>query len=250
MPKGKRTKNPVLEADTLNFGLLRSDVNMYCKQNGVSMADISRDKLFRGDSYLSARLSERKITLATLTGICQVIGQPIKRYEIEKKPPEQPVQKHDEPASAWDCKLMVNTDFGIASFIILRNGEVFAKAHSKLRGTSDVDIAKSISYAAHVCYKELEQADFVNRIGLSDNDAYGLDAFAPSTPFKEYIRQFTGEKSGRGELARFVSNNYAKFPTWGEKGMRHFLTFSRASKQVVDAFDAEFDKYRKWSARG
>lgn len=239
--------NPTLTAAEINFDLLKRDVKAYCEAHHCTMAEVSTQKLYRGNSFLSARFSEKRMPTNSLLGLLQVIEQPLKRYEIQQEKPE-PVKQ--EQGDEWGCKLLVNKEFGIVSFVILHNGEEFAKAHSKIGGDADVDIAKSISYAAHVCYKNVEQNDFVNRIEMSDENAFTMNAFAQNTPFKEYIRAFVGEKTGRGELARYVSTNYASFPTWGEKNMRHYLAFNRASKQVVDAFDAEWENYRKWARRG
>ena len=255
-------KSKAISEEKFNYGLLKADLAQFYKDEGITQEKFSTDYLFHSKSFTSHLVNDRTLTPQFAMAICKIIGQPMKRYKVEKPAPDPepeaaPAENGraeddmtQEASAEWGCKIAVNAEFGIVSFALLHNGEVYTKGHARIDGERGVDIAKSISYAAHICYKNIEQKDFCNRIAKDEEDAeYKYYAFGTDVPFKEYIRQFTGEKSARGELARYVFLNYAKFPSWGEKKIRSFLAVERAGKQIIDAFDDCWKQYRDWNKK-
>lgn len=245
-------RTSMLDAKVFDFPAFHADVTAWCSENDMSLSSFCTRKLMRGETYVSTSVTKKRIPLDVARGICEIIGQPPAKYEINKKGPEKPaVVAPVADGAEWSCKLAVNVEFGIVSFILLHNGEEYAKAHAKINGDgTDTDIAKSISYAAHMCYKNCEQTDFVNRIAASDSEALGMNPFSKANvPFKDYIRVFADELTERGAIARFVKNHYAAVPTWGEKSIKHYLMSQNAPEKVLSGFDAEFKNYREWAKK-
>ena len=246
---GPISTNPSIDGSQINFGLLHSDINKYCTKEGITLSDISSKKLFRGVNYLSACISRKRIPQNSLLAVLDIIDQPLVKYKLKKEeekaavPCQQGVE--DNGGGEWYCKLSVRPQFGIVSLAIYHGDKEIAVGHAKIRENTDTEIAKSISYAAHICFKNVEQLDFVNRIGASNPDDMIYEMYNNSVPFKQNAVQYVAERTDRGELARFIKLNYDIFPSWGEKAMRRFLTLNNASKQVQSAFDREFERYIK-----
>lgn len=244
--------NNIIDETMIDFGMLQKDIAAWCKKNKVSLRQLSEEKLYHGSSYLSARISNKRIPQSVLMAVLDIIGEPLAKYKIEKvkakKADDAKAEKsiQVEPVQddgAWTCSLSVQEQFSIVSLAIYHNGKEIAVGHAKIKDNTDKEIAKSISYAAHICFKNVEQTEFVNRIGLDNPNNLEYGCYNGGVSFKDIAVKYAGERTDRGEMGRFIQRHYSNFPAFGQMAMRRYFAENNASPNVLKAFDIEFRKY-------
>ena len=125
--------------------------------SGKTLALLS-EEIGRCPSYLSTVVKRGRIPEYAFRRLCVLIG--VLGSALLKKQRVTPPQEAEAEAVS-DCetigysvKLAVYTKK--LRFAVLFNGEEIIHAWSSIRGARELDLMQSISYAAHMCYKQKE----------------------------------------------------------------------------------------------
>lgn len=125
--------------------------------SGKTLALLS-EEIGRCPSYLSVAVKKGRIPEYAFRRMCVLLGVP--EGALLKKQGVTPPQEAEAEAVSgcetigYSVKLAVYRKK--VRFAILFNGEEIIHAWSSIRGARELDLMQSISYAAHMCYKQKE----------------------------------------------------------------------------------------------
>lgn len=125
--------------------------------SGKSLAVLS-EEIGRCPSYLSYTVKRGRIPEYAFRRLCALLG--VSEGDLLKKQTVTPPQKAEAEAVSG-CETIgysVKLDVYLKKvrFAVLFNGEEIIHAWSSIRGARELDLMQSISYAAHMCYKQKE----------------------------------------------------------------------------------------------
>lgn len=148
-----------LPESVFNYQKFQADLTYALDRAGDNINDVSAKVLFRSPSYLHGVIANRTLPMEMAFALCAKYGLSMKDYEIKKEPkPLPPPAVNACPLkNGWDCVIRVNPDTKVALMTIYKDGAALTSSRSRIRGKSDLEIMQSISYAAHMCYKNIEQ---------------------------------------------------------------------------------------------
>lgn len=141
----------------INSQLLHSALDGYNVEHGTTTTDLAR-KMGRADSYLFTIMNRGTIPTSTMTMLSALFGIKPEAYVWTKEDEEPEEEIPEEPE--WDYRYEVLADKGCVKAYICHYGEIAAYAFARIKiPQTPVTIAQAISYAAHMCYKKLEQEE-------------------------------------------------------------------------------------------
>ena len=116
------------------------------------------EEIGRCPSYLSFAVKKGKISEYAFRKLCVLLG--VSEGALLKKQAVTCPQKAEAEAVS-DCETIgYSVKLAVyrkkVRFAILFNGEEIIHAWSSIRGARELDLMQSISYAAHMCYKQKE----------------------------------------------------------------------------------------------
>ena len=269
----ENVKKQIVSPEKFDYAMLHEDVRRWCKYHTTAMQNLSTDVFFRSEGYVSNGLSKKNLPLNVLMKLVDIIGGEMKRYEIIPKPepvpePEPAPTVMEEPAqdvtpdgkSGWGMDVMVNIEFRSVAVRLTNDGKEVTIGRSYLYGKDPVGIAQSISYAAHMCYKLLQQrkiADLGYQKIAQDEEIEAEMAKAEAEEpeptvdelagrrllFKDWVKKYESANSAYGKFARYVNSHYPHFPSTSEKKMRYYLRLNGGETHIQN-FDVLFAMYR------
>lgn len=231
-----------IEKSDFNFPQFLHDIKPILRLKEITLSDLSKTRYFKGANYLSNALNDGKIQARILYDLAEYLGVRLKDYEIVLTPyaekMEQNADKQVIVGETWTCTIDVNKEFETAMVkITLPNGESVT-GRSFLYGTDNTGILQSISYAAHMCYKLVQQ-------GKIEQMSSGDDTENKKLNFKDWITKYEDCNSPYGKLARYIQSHYDAFPSSGEKNMKCYLMQNQGYSHV-SAFTTLFKQYVAW----
>ena len=125
--------------------------------SGKTMAALS-EEIGRCPAYLSYTVKSGRLPAYAFRRLCVLLG--VSEGDLLKKQAVTPPQKAEAEAVSgcetigYSVKLDVSPKK--VRFAVLFNGEEIMHAWSSIRGARELDLMQSISYAAHMCYKQKE----------------------------------------------------------------------------------------------
>lgn len=125
-------------------------IRRHCVASGYTMADLAR-RMGRTQSYFSNCLSRGSASAYPL--LVSVAGVDSDAFLARETPPKTEAQH--VPGGRYSLTLQTKPDR--IRLALCDGGKEISYAWSKLRGSSELDLAQAISYAAHLIYKFSEQ---------------------------------------------------------------------------------------------
>ena len=269
----ENVKKQIVSPEKFDYAMLHEDVRRWCKYHKTAMQNLSTDVFFRSEGYVSNGLSKKNLPLNVLMKLVDIIGGEMKRYEIIPKPepvpePEPAPTVMEEPAqdvtpdgkSGWGMDVMVNIEFRSVAVRLTNDGKEVTIGRSYLYGKDPVGIAQSISYAAHMCYKLLQQRKIAElgyqKIAQDEEIEAEMAKAEAEEPeptvdelagrrllFKDWVKKYESANSAYGKFARYVNSHYPHFPSTSEKKMRYYLRLN-GGETHIQTFDVLFAMYR------
>ena len=244
MPRGKKIVKvvDVLDGSKFDYEKFAVDVKKWARENKLTLTSISEDMLFRGETYLSDVLRQKRIPVNMAKALMDRAGMQFADYEIKEKPPVVVTRCDSDDkggeVKGWSCSLRVDEDFDTVMLKIFKDGVEVAKGVSYSYGKDNTGVVQGISYAAHMCYKFIQQGK-IEKSGFDE-------VTRTEVPFKEWLKTREGENSKIGELARYTASEYKNVPSWGEKKIRQYYQLSKEGNKHVPAFNVAWNMYIKW----
>lgn len=127
-------------------------IRRHCVASGYTMADLAR-RMGRTQSYFSNCLSRGSISASAYPLLVSVAGVDPDAFLARETPPKTEAQH--APGGRYSLTLQTKPDR--IRLALCDGGKEISYAWSKLRGSSELDLAQAISYAAHLIYKFSEQ---------------------------------------------------------------------------------------------
>lgn len=125
--------------------------------SGKSLAVLS-EEIGRCPSYLSYAVKEGRIPEYAFRRLCVLLG--VSEGDLLKKQAVTPPQKAEAENVSNTKSIGYSIKLDVfpkkVRFAVLFNGEEIIHAWSGIRGARELDLMQSISYAAHMCYKQKE----------------------------------------------------------------------------------------------
>ena len=125
--------------------------------SGKTLAVLS-EEIGRCPSYLSFVVNKGRIPEYAFRRLCVILG--VSEGELLKKQAVTPPQKAEAEAVSGCETIGYSVKLDVypkkVRFAVLFNGEEIIHAWSSIRGARELDLMQSISYAAHMCYKQKE----------------------------------------------------------------------------------------------
>ena len=126
--------------------------------SGKTMAALS-EEIGRCPSYLSYTVKSGRLPEYAFRRLCVLLG--VSEGDLLKKQAVTPPPQKAEAEAVSGCETIgysVKLDVypKKVRFAVLFNGEEIMHAWSSIRGARELDLMQSISYAAHMCYKQKE----------------------------------------------------------------------------------------------
>lgn len=116
------------------------------------------EEIGRCPSYLSFAVNKGRIPEYAFRRLCVVLG--VSEGDLLKKQAVTPPQKAEAEAVSGCETIGYSVKLDIypkkVRFAVFFNGEEIVHAWSSIRGARELDLMQSISYAAHMCYKQKE----------------------------------------------------------------------------------------------
>lgn len=141
--------NKTSSAVEINGAVLKA----WLLENKLTQTGVSRSIGYK-DAYISNAIATNRISRAGLEvlklrfGLDPELIAPLK---------PAPVPKNDCCIKGYTVALDVRPDK--VCFELAFNGEAIVRAWSKIKGKSELDFIQAVSYAAHMCYKLVEQKE-------------------------------------------------------------------------------------------
>nr|DAU35991.1 MAG TPA: SOS-response transcriptional repressor [Caudoviricetes sp.] len=130
-------------------------IRRHCVASGYTMADLAR-RMGRTQSYFSNCLSRGSISASAYPLLVEVAGVDPAAFLARETPPKTEAQ-HAPPQPGGRYSLTLQTKPDRIRLALCDGAKEISYAWSKLRGSSELDLAQAISYAAHLIYKFSEQ---------------------------------------------------------------------------------------------
>ena len=272
----ENVKQQIVSPEKFDYAMLHEDVRRWCKYHQTAMQNLSTDVFFRSGSYVSNGLTKKCLSLNVIMKLCDIIGEDLKKYEIVPKPAPvivpEPIQEAPAvPAppsngltgQGWECAIKVDYEFRTVAMKLFKNGEELAIGRSYLYDNDDMGVAKSVSYASHMCYKLIQQKAMAERgyKNIAENAEAQMvmdeleEADEPEAPaqqtmspgsdrtiFKVWVRKYQNDNSAYGKCARFIDSHFPHFPSTSEKRMKAYLRLNGGDKHI-QAFETLFAMY-------
>lgn len=125
--------------------------------SGKTLAVLS-EEIGRCPSYLSYAVNKGQIPEYAFRRLCVLLG--VSEGDLLKKQAVTPPQKAESEAVSGCETIGYSVKLDVypkkVRFAVLFNGEEIMHAWSSIRGARELDLMQSISYAAHMCYKQKE----------------------------------------------------------------------------------------------
>lgn len=125
--------------------------------SGKTLAVLS-EEIGRCPSYLSYAVKEGRIPEYAFRRLCVLLG--VREGDLLKKqavaPPPEAEAENVSNAKSIGYSIKLDVFPKKVRFAVLFNGEEIIHAWSGIRGARELDLMQSISYAAHMCYKQKE----------------------------------------------------------------------------------------------
>lgn len=125
--------------------------------SGKTLALLS-EEIGRCPSYLSFVINKGRIPEYAFRRLCVLLG--VSEGDLLKKQAVTPPQKAEAEAVSGCETIGYSVKLDVfpkkVRFAVLFNGEEIIHAWSSIRGARELDLMQSISYAAHMCYKQKE----------------------------------------------------------------------------------------------
>lgn len=125
--------------------------------SGKTLALLS-EEIGRCPSYLSFAVNSGRIPEYAFRRLCVLLG--VSEGDLLKKQAVTPPQKAETEAVSGCETIGYSVKLNVypkkVRFAVLFNGEEIIHAWSSIRGARELDLMQSISYAAHMCYKQKE----------------------------------------------------------------------------------------------
>lgn len=135
----------------INSVKLRALLDDYNAEHGTTYAELSR-RMGRTGAFLHTCILRGTVSPNT-TAMLKAL------YGIR---PEDYVGAEEEPKkkSGWEFKVDIEPEKGRCHAYIILGGEVVVEGFAKIKDvTSKLSIVQATSYAAHICYKRVEQEE-------------------------------------------------------------------------------------------
>lgn len=248
MGRPKKSLNP----KEFDYDRMYKDLKDWCSKNGKTLAWVSENVLFHSKNYITAVFSSREIAPQVALAIAKLIGTEMKDYKIvrkpEPKPQDAPKKEACEEKRGWSCTVRVDEEIGVAMLKIYKDGKEIATGRSYTYGGSTEGIVQGISYAAHMCYKMIQQDNIANSIAEEEDaapDAEDQPNPSARVVFKDWIKKYENDNTKAGTLARYVRSHYAQLPSTGKKRIRGYLRLNGGTAHLI-TFDSMWSQYFKW----
>lgn len=246
MARPKKTEKivDILNPQKFDYARFSKDFKGWAKENKITLTSLSEKMLFRRSTYLSDALNKTQLPFNMAVVLAEKAGLKLEDYEIKVEPVVEKVSESQENIGnviefkGWSCCLRVDEDFDTVMLKIFKDGKEVAKGVSYAYGKDETGVVQGISYAAHMCYKFIQQGK-IEKSGFSEDTR-------TEVPFKEWLKKREGENSKIGELARYTASEYKNVPTWGEKKIRQYYQLSKSGNKHVPAFNVAWNEYMKW----
>lgn len=125
--------------------------------SGKTLALLS-EEIGRCPSYLSFAVNKGRIPEYAFRRLCVILG--VSEGDLLKKQAVTSPQKAEAEAVSGCETIGYSVKLDVypkkVRFAVLFNGEEIIHAWSSIRGAWELDLMQSISYAAHMCYKQKE----------------------------------------------------------------------------------------------
>ena len=125
--------------------------------SGKTMAALS-EEIERCPAYLSYTVKSGRLPEYAFRRLCVLLG--VSEGDLLKKQAVTPPQKAEAEAVSGCETIGYSVKLDVypkkVRFAVLFNGEEIMHAWSSIRGARELDLMQSISYAAHMCYKQKE----------------------------------------------------------------------------------------------
>lgn len=125
--------------------------------SGKTMAALS-EEIGRCPAYLSYTVKSGRLPEYAFRRLCVLLG--VSEGDLLKKQAVTPPQKAEAEAVSGCETIGYSVKLDVypkkVRFAVLFNGEEIMHAWSSIRGARELDLMQSISYAAHMCYKQKE----------------------------------------------------------------------------------------------
>lgn len=232
-----------------------SELKSVCKAKGTTVEYLSVHKFYKGKDYLRSNFKSGTLPTNILEDLASYMGVTLKEYEIpivqlyrEDPKPVDPILETEAPDEHWKIDVKIDEEFGTAMLRIMKDGVKIAVGRSYLYGTDDIGVAQSISYAAHMAYKLIQQ-DKLKVVSLPAEieveQMQDLIKGNEQMAFKDWIKKFENDNSAYGRLARYISSCYKDFPGKGEKDMKCYFNMHKGQTHLT-TFQTAFSLYMKW----
>lgn len=160
-----------ITSEQYDFDKLNEFLKEWAFENGTSLRQLSAS-FFRGENYISSCLSSGKMLEPIFNAICEKTGiDPLvfeiveveDEYEDEECEYDSDLFSSDE--NDWNVKIHVDFESMDTEYKLFNGSNLVCTTYAHLKGTEDIDVAQSISYASHMAYKYVEQRNFRQRHG-------------------------------------------------------------------------------------
>lgn len=129
-------------------------IRRHCVASGYTMTDLAR-RMGRTQPYFSNVLARGSISASAYPLLVSVAGVDPDAFLARETPPKTEAQHAFQPGGRYSLTLQTKPDR--IRLALCDGGKEISYAWSKLRGSSELDLAQAISYAAHLIYKFSEQ---------------------------------------------------------------------------------------------
>ena len=243
----------VMSETSFDYDRFAEDLRKWCKENSKTLSYLSSDVCLRHESYLSGALKKKCLPPNIALVLAKRAGIELKDYKIKRtvNTPAQVEVKADEKmeaAEGWSCFLKVDEEIGVAMLKIFKDGREVCTGRSYTYGGDEQGIIQGISYAAHMCYKMVQQQNLAHAVMAEEGVDTEQDTDANPLArviFKDWIKRYENDNSKAGTLARYVKNHYEKIPSTGKKKIRSYLRLNHGEAHLM-VFDGIWDQYFKW----
>jgi len=272
-------KVKMMDEKKFDYAKFENDLKEAFKSKQKTAKWVSENICLRGPTYLSNAIKGKRLAANILVAVAGWAELDLKNYEIKKPVVKKEPVKKAEPAkktepsenagpetvkgdqSVWNCMIRVDEEFGMAMMKIFKNGEELALGRSYTYGHDDAGIVQGISYAAHMCYKIVQQkkmatesmksvveeneATELEEVPVIDDDGEVAGGGVGRVIFKDWIKKYEKDNSKAGKLARYVSSYYQYIPATGKKRIRMYLRLNKGETHL-QTFDTMWAMYLSW----
>lgn len=139
----------------INSKKLHEALDAYNAEHGTNTSELAR-QMGRADSYLHTIMTRGTMPSNAMKMISLLFGIKPEDYvwTHEDEEPEEP------ETTGWDFQFEVLPEKGCVKAWIVQGGETLVHGFARIKlPQTNTTIAQAVSYAAHVCYKKVEQLE-------------------------------------------------------------------------------------------